>query len=654
MAGFFRRQHVLLSLITTILIVENCNGLAGYQLLIPSSRKKRPNLFAVASSRDEPSALQEAIELVSMYYESLHSIEDIQKDLVRKGSSFVELRPSDKLEQNVLVSNTQKVPGCVANVYVRTVLMATDHAEEGQEENSRNRVMLQGTADAVLSRGLLALLASILSCGSVEQILQLPSYDVANRLGLRVALSPGRNDGLASMLRTVQDQIQELLVQSNSTSSSEEVASSTEATPLQSQHIFRKEIAVSGNVISAEAATSKPPSVALLLSGGVDSSVALNLLVQGGFNVTAFYLKIWLEDELSHLGECPWEDDYRMCVAVCSQAGVPLESISLQQAYKDRVISYTIRKAVEGWTPNPDVMCNSRVKFGCFYDAIATRDFDFVATGHYAQLVRDNDSGLVRLFRALDPVKDQSYFLCALTQDQLQRVLFPIGHLQKSAVRQLAEDLGLPNRHRRDSQGLCFLGKVKFEDFLGAYLGDRPGNIVDAATGQILGRHKGVWYHTVGQRKGIGKVLYPLATSRGPWYVVAKDPRHDIVFCSNQYDDEVFASSRSEFTVESIQWIAGNPPVLKVDDRLTMKTRHGPKLVTGSLTMIDSAGLAGDVKLDHKDSGLAPGQYVAFYVDDECLGGGVISESHWAKFLLEGKHGLNRLHDDFVDARTII
>jgi tRNA U34 2-thiouridine synthase MnmA/TrmU len=152
----------------------------------------------------------------------------------------------------------------------------------------------------------------------------------------------------------------------------------------------------------------------LLLSGGVDSSVALNLLLRDNetkYNVTAFYLKIWLEDELAHLGECPWEDDYRQCLAVSQQLGVPLETVSLHQEQKAKVISYTVREAETGRTPNPDILCNNRIKFGCFYDAVAARYFDFVATGHYAQLKRDNN-GRVRLLRAPDAVKDQSYF-CA-------------------------------------------------------------------------------------------------------------------------------------------------------------------------------------------------------------------------------------------------
>jgi tRNA (5-methylaminomethyl-2-thiouridylate)-methyltransferase len=354
-------------------------------------------------------------------------------------------------------------------------------------------------------------------------------------------------------------------------------------------------------------------------------------------------LKIWLEDELAHLGQCPWEEDYNICREVCEQAQIPLETISLQQEYRDRVISYTIQEAQRGRTPNPDIFCNSRIKFGCFYDAIACRNFDFVASGHYARLEAANLDELegkkVKLFRAPDPIKDQSYFLCALSQEQLKRVIFPLGDLEKSQVRELAEKFQLPNRHRADSQGLCFLGKVKFEEFLAAYLGERPGDIIDAATGEILGTHRGVWYHTAGQRKGVGKVLNPLATSRGPWYVVAKDPDNDIVFCSNQYDEEIFVAARSEVHVEEIRWIAGVPPdhLNKTGSagRFSMKIRHGPKLVNGTLTITDPAGDAGIVKLDQKDGGLAPGQFVVFYNGEECLGGGVISERHWARFLLD-------------------
>lgn len=301
-------------------------------------------------------------------------------------------------------------------------------------------------------------------------------------------------------------------------------------------------------------------------------------------------------------------------------------------------------------------LIRSRVKFGCFYDAIEDRGFDYVATGHYAMLahrtemVDQNNSVQIsgakvtsmRLLQAPDPIKDQTYFLSALTQDQLRRVLFPVGSLHKTQVRSLARELDLPNKNRRDSQGLCFLGKVKFDEFLEAYLGHEPGDIIDAHSGDIIGRHNGLWFHTVGQRKGIGKVLNPKATSTGPWFVVAKDPDRRIIFASNQYDEEIFTQARSEFEIEDIHWISGNPPstlcselhsseVMRKEGRFRMKIRHGSTLMEGSLML--HSGTDGSIRLDEKDKGLAPGQYVVFYSEGECLGSGVISESHWNRFL---------------------
>ena len=551
---------------------------------------------------------------------STKSVDSIQKSLVRWGQWYssqqqeaVHKESSEDAAAAGSIAPRQKVPGCIANVHIQTFI----------DKETNNVLCVQGTADAQVSRGLLAIWTRLCQGATLDDVLALDPTRVAEDLALRPALSVGRNDGLASLVRTTQQQIRQMLSGERVQESRQQGATTTMTEKSRSN------------------GTSSTPTVALLLSGGVDSSVALNLLVRQGYNVTAFYLKIWLEDELAHLGQCPWEDDYRMCQAVTDQIGVPLEAISLQKEYQNKVISYTIGQAEKGRTPNPDIMCNSRVKFGCFYDAIAARDFDYVATGHYAQLTKNDETGQRVLRRAPDPVKDQTYFLCALTQGQLGRVLFPIGHLLKSEVRDLAEEYALPNRHRPDSQGLCFLGKVKFDEFLSAYLGERPGPIIDAATGDWLGEHRGVWYHTVGQRRGIGKVLDPLATSRGPWYVVAKEPSKDIVYCSNQYDQEIFDAPRSEVTVESLHWIAESPPrdaVLSMDGssysiRLDMKIRHGPRLVNGLVTWHVEDPTVADIQLNHKDGGLAPGQFVVMYLGDECLGGGIISERHWAKFL---------------------
>jgi tRNA-5-taurinomethyluridine 2-sulfurtransferase len=507
-------------------------------------------------------------------------------------------------------STIDRVPGCIATVNVMTTLFTSNTSEQPT-------ILMDGDADAMVSRGLLALLSQVLHGQIAENVLTIIPETITERLGLSAALSQGRNDGLASMVRIIQGQIRTLLQNDsrNTTSTISPTISITTTTP--------------------GSATPKP-TVAMLLSGGVDSSVALHVLKSQGYDVTAFYLKIWLEDELAHLGHCPWEEDYNLCMEICQQANVPLESISLQTEYKEKVISYTVAEAQRGRTPNPDIMCNARVKFGCFYDAIEERGFDYVASGHYAQLTT-TVQGVKQLLRAPDPIKDQSYFLCALNQEQLQRVLFPIGHLEKQEVRQLAQEYDLPNKNRPDSQGLCFLGKVKFDEFLSAYLGTCPGNIIDARTGSTIGRHNGVWYHTVGQRKGIGKVLDPKATARGPWYVVAKDPEKNIVYASNEYDEESFTQARSDVYIEDIHWISGSPPTFLLNGpaRFGLKIRHGPTIVNGYLELLDD-GVA-NVKLDQKDGGLAPGQYVVFYEPDgiECYGGGVISERHWARFLLD-------------------
>lgn len=542
------------------------------------------------------------------------STDEIQRHLMQLGLQASSRQQLHDIELYPLqASAIEKVSGCVANVRVRTVVNADTQT-----------LYIEGTSDAILSRGLLAVLTTTLKGQPCKLVLQVNPNSVTDKLGLRRALSPGRNDGLASMMRTIQRQIGSLLW--NDTVANEPAVLATNSIAL--QHVPWKK-----------------QTVAVLLSGGVDSSVALNLLIREGYDVTAFYLKIWLEDELEHLGQCPWEDDFRVCQEVCEQTGVPLESISLQNEYKRRVISYTINEAQQGRTPNPDIMCNSRIKFGCFYDAISSRSFDYVASGHYARVEREG--GRARLFRAPDPIKDQSYFLCALTQEQLSKVLFPLGAMQKHEVRAWAEEFKLPNRLRPDSQGLCFLGKVKFDDFLAAYLGERPGKLIDASSGDCIGRHRGIWYHTVGQRKGIGKVLDPVATSRGPWYVVAKDPGMDIVYCSNEYDKIIFSAARSEITVEDIHWLGGCPPAMG-SFRSQMKVRHGPKLVSGTVTLQET-GTTAEVLLDQKDSGLAPGQYVVFYEGEECLGGGVIGETHWNRFLLE-----RDMVDSELNASTIL
>lgn len=347
----------------------------------------------------------------------------------------------------------------------------------------------------------------------------------------------------------------------------------------------------------------KKMKVAVLVSGGVDSSVALQLLKNQGHDVTAFYLKIWLEDELSYLGDCPWENDLAFVKQVCDQLEVPLEVVSLQKEYKDEVVAYTIAQVKAGRTPNPDILCNQRIKFGLFLDKIDS-SFEKVASGHYAQ-VRENN-GIVELFQSPDPIKDQTYFLSHLSQQQLQRVMFPIGHLQKSEVRALAHEYNLPNKDRKDSQGICFLGKFKFSDFIKHHLGTQKGQMIEIETGKVMGMHDGFWFYTIGQRQGLG-------LGGGPWYVVAKDIGKNIIFISRNYYDE--QKQRNTFAVEKMHWLSND--LSSETMNLSVKLRHGAQRYECTIE-------GATVTLSGRDQGIAAGQYAVFYDGDVCVGSAVI------------------------------
>jgi len=354
--------------------------------------------------------------------------------------------------------------------------------------------------------------------------------------------------------------------------------------------------------------------VAVLISGGVDSSVALALLKKQGYQVTAFYLKIWLEDELSYLGTCPWQEDLSYARKVCEQLKVSLEVVSLQREYWDNVVSYAINQIKVGHTPNPDVFCNKLVKFGVFFEYLAaykSDQFDFVASGHYAK-VEHTENGSI-LMRAPDPIKDQTYFLSYLTQNQLRRILFPIGDMNKAHVRRLAQELNLPTKKRRDSQGICFLGKLKFKDFIKHHLGERVGDLIEFETDIKLGKHQGFWYFTIGQRQGTG-------LAGGPWYVVKKDVKKNIVFVSRDYYAQ--DKSRDTFEVGNCNWFAKITPNKK---KLQVKIRHGKTIYDCMFTPQDN--VTARVILSERDQGIAPGQFAVFYDGEHCLGAGVITRT---------------------------
>ena len=347
--------------------------------------------------------------------------------------------------------------------------------------------------------------------------------------------------------------------------------------------------------------------IAVLLSGGVDSSVALSLLEEQGHDLHAFYLKVWLEDDVAHLGDCPWEEDLHFARAVCELYDVPLTIVPLQTEYLDRVVSHALRDLRRGHTPSPDIFCNERIKFGAFFDRIDD-DFDRIASGHHARI--GHEDGRYLLKRGADPVKDQTYFLSNLKQGQLARTVFPIGHLLKSRVREIADHASLPNRARKDSQGICFLGKIRYRDFLRFHLGSERGEIIDQTSNAKLGEHEGFWFYTIGQRFGLG-------LGGGPWYVADKDTDRNIVYVVHR--DQLQQSRRSSFTVHDMNWIAGLPD----RDQLQVRIRHAPELARCRVHLSSSTDIL-DVELATPDPGVASGQHAVFYDGEICLGGGVI------------------------------
>ena len=350
--------------------------------------------------------------------------------------------------------------------------------------------------------------------------------------------------------------------------------------------------------------------IATLLSGGVDSSVVVHLLKEAGYTPTLFYIKIGMDDdELLH---CTSEEDIEMASLIARRYGCKLEVVDLHKDYWDNVVAYTIEKVKLGLTPNPDVMCNKLIKFGVFEQRVG-KEFDKTATGHYATTtVRD---GKTYLSTAKDPIKDQTDFLAQINSLQVSKLMFPVGSLMKNEVRVIAESANLPSAKRQDSQGICFLGKVNYNDFIRRYLGEKEGPVVEFETGKILGKHKGYWFHTVGQRKGLG-------LSGGPWYVIKKDVPGNIVYASKGFD--VDTQYGNEFTMRDFHFITENEwkdATAEID--VTFKIRHTPDFTKGKIIQTSNGyHLISEQKLQ----GIAPGQFGVVYDSDSkiCIGSGEI------------------------------
>lgn len=359
--------------------------------------------------------------------------------------------------------------------------------------------------------------------------------------------------------------------------------------------------------------------IMIALSGGVDSALAMTLLKQEGADLRAAYMKTWMNEEgIDVFGDCPWHQDILDASACAQKLGVEFEVADMIEAYREQIVEYLVEEYRRGRTPNPDVMCNRRMKFGKFLEFAKSHGCSKVATGHYCSL-RDNANGSRDLMMGADPGKDQSYFLCLITQEQLQCAEFPIGSLLKSEVRELARLNGLPNAEKKDSQGICFLGKIRIQDFLKHYIAEKEGDIVNAS-GKKLGRHKGLHNYTIGQRKGIG---VPSNTDGKNYVVVAKD------FDANKlvidFDSIDAANLYTKVAIlETPNWI--NKPIEKRSEILA-RVRYRDDLVEAYLNM-ECDGTA-KVEFAKPQRAIAEGQIMAIHSQDEpslVLGGAVFAK----------------------------
>lgn len=351
--------------------------------------------------------------------------------------------------------------------------------------------------------------------------------------------------------------------------------------------------------------------IAVLVSGGVDSSVAVELLHRQGHDLTLFYIRIGMEGDG---GDCSADEDIEMCQLVARKYGLPLNIVSLHDEYWEYVMQYTLDTVAKGLTPHPDMMCNRIIKFG-FFEERWGKDFDKTATGHYAS-VEERD-GKFWLKTAVDPVKDQTDFLARLSQKQLSHILFPLGDLPKSRVREIAAEAGLPTAKRKDSQGICFLGKINYNDFIERHLGTREGPVVEIETGRKIGTHRGFWFHTIGQRKGLG-------LSGGPWYVVRKNVRDNVVYVSRGYETPKQYGRRID--LQELEWLTVDPfsEEKEAPQPFAFKNRHSPHFFEGEMTCNPDGSFT--VKSKEDIQGIAPGQYVIIYTADRhyCLGSAMI------------------------------
>ena len=383
------------------------------------------------------------------------------------------------------------------------------------------------------------------------------------------------------------------------------------------------------------------------LSGGVDSSVAAHLLVKEGYEVIGMFMRNWHDESVTLSDECPWIEDSNDALLVAQQLGIPFQVIDLSEAYKSRIVDYMFDEYQRGRTPNPDILCNREIKFDVFLEAAMKLGADFVATGHYCRK-SDNKDGSYSLLAGIDKTKDQSYFLCQITQNQLSKALFPIGHLEKQEVRKIAMELNLVTAEKKDSQGLCFVGKISLPLFLQQQLKAKTGEIIEIPQelpqyelyntlnasaknvsslaapfiyskdmGTVVGQHQGAYYYTIGQRKGLQIGGKPL-----PSFIIGVDTINNLLYTGQSELHNGLNKYALKIEINSINWLNNNILFNKNNElSCRVRIRYRQPLQDAILLKVN-----GDVFILFlkKQKGVTPGQFAAWYQGNELVGSGVI------------------------------
>nr|WP_035168539.1 tRNA 2-thiouridine(34) synthase MnmA [Lentilactobacillus curieae] len=353
------------------------------------------------------------------------------------------------------------------------------------------------------------------------------------------------------------------------------------------------------------------------MSGGVDSSVVAYQLKQQGYDVIGVFMKNW--DDTDENGVCTATEDYKDVAKVANEIGIPYYSVNFEKEYWDRVFTYFLDEYKKGRTPDPDVVCNKEIKFKAFLDYALELGADYIATGHYAQLTRDED-GHNHLLRSTDMNKDQTYFLSQLSADQLDRVMFPIGNMTKPEVRKIAKEAGLATATKKDSVGICFIGEKNFKEFLGHYLPATPGKMM-TVDGEVKGQHAGLMYYTIGQRKGLG--IGGDGVDNQPWFVIGKDLKKNILYVGKGYENDLLYADYLD--ASDIHWV--NTLDRGQDFHCTAKFRYRQK-DQGVTVHISDDGKTVRVDFDEPVRAITPGQAVVFYDGEECLGSAIIDAAY--------------------------